>query len=69
MKTALAPSESLNVLPYLNAEDVCDSIIYVLSTPPNVQVKKKFFVLSIFKFQKYFFFFEKLIRPGKKFFL
>ncbi|XP_043483272.1 farnesol dehydrogenase-like [Leptopilina heterotoma] len=40
VKTELPPQESFNVLPYLNAEDVCDSIIHILSTPPHVQIKE-----------------------------
>lgn len=28
-----------NNLPYLHSEDVADAIVYVLSTPPHVQVQ------------------------------
>lgn len=28
--------------PFLNAEDISNAVLYVLSTPPHVQVKKYF---------------------------
>lgn len=30
-----------NNLPYLHSEDVADAIVYVLSTPPHVQVQSE----------------------------
>lgn len=41
MNTDLPPQEALKIIPYLNTDDVCDAIIYVLSTPSHVQVKRK----------------------------
>jgi NADP+-dependent farnesol dehydrogenase len=32
-------SEQIKKLPFLKSEDIADSVLYVLSTPPHVQVK------------------------------
>lgn len=34
----VARGDMAETMPKLQAEDVADSVIYVLSTPPNVQV-------------------------------
>ncbi|XP_051173059.1 farnesol dehydrogenase-like [Leptopilina boulardi] len=40
VNTDLPPQEALKIIPYLNTDDVCDAIIYVLSTPSHVQIKE-----------------------------
>jgi NADP-dependent 3-hydroxy acid dehydrogenase YdfG len=32
-------SEQIKKLPFLKSEDIADSVLYVLSTPPHVQVR------------------------------
>ncbi|XP_051164654.1 farnesol dehydrogenase-like [Leptopilina boulardi] len=40
VKTEMAPEAALQIMPYVDAEDICDGIIYALSTPPHVQIKE-----------------------------
>ena len=38
VKTEMPPQEFLENYSYLNPEDIADGVVYVLGTPPNVQV-------------------------------
>ncbi|XP_051172966.1 uncharacterized protein LOC127289209 [Leptopilina boulardi] len=40
VKTDMPPEEAFKIIPYVDAEDICDGIIYALSTPPHVQIKE-----------------------------
>jgi len=39
VKTEMPPQEFLDISPYLNPEDIADGVLYVLGTPPHVQVR------------------------------
>jgi NADP+-dependent farnesol dehydrogenase len=41
VKTEMAQDWLLEALPYLNPEDIADAILYVLGTPPHVQVRRR----------------------------
>jgi NADP+-dependent farnesol dehydrogenase len=52
VKTEMPPKEFLDACPHLNPEDIADSLLYVLGTPPHVQVSrtlKKFFLDDMLK--------------------
>ena len=38
VKTEMPPEELLKTHPYLNAEDITNSVLYILGNPPHVQV-------------------------------
>jgi NADP+-dependent farnesol dehydrogenase len=38
VKTEMPPTDFLNSCPFLNPEDIADGVLYVLGTPPHVQV-------------------------------
>jgi len=38
VKTEMPPQKYLENNPYLNSEDIADGVVYVLGTPPHVQV-------------------------------
>lgn len=38
--------EFLETLPMLEADDVADAAIYILSTPPHVQVRSRFYIIN-----------------------
>jgi len=40
VKTEMPPQQILESLPYLNPEDIADGVLYVLGTPPHVQVRR-----------------------------
>ncbi|XP_043483271.1 farnesol dehydrogenase-like isoform X4 [Leptopilina heterotoma] len=40
VKTEMPPDAALQTMPYVDAEDISDAIIYALSTPPHVQIKE-----------------------------
>ncbi|XP_043483252.1 farnesol dehydrogenase-like [Leptopilina heterotoma] len=40
VKTEMPPEIAFKHLPYVDSKDITDSIIYVLSTPPHVQIKE-----------------------------
>ncbi|GFG29130.1 hypothetical protein Cfor_12656 [Coptotermes formosanus] len=43
VKTEMPPKEMLESRPALDAEDIADSVLYVLGTPPHVQVGRTFY--------------------------
>ncbi|GFG29135.1 hypothetical protein Cfor_12660, partial [Coptotermes formosanus] len=43
VKTEMPPKEFLENHPALNAEDIADGVLYVLGTPPHVQVGRTFY--------------------------
>jgi NADP+-dependent farnesol dehydrogenase len=43
VKTEMPPKELLEKSPGLNAEDIADGVLYVLGTPPHVQVGRTFY--------------------------
>jgi NADP+-dependent farnesol dehydrogenase len=42
VKTDMPAKELLDAHPALNPEDIADSVLYVLGTPPHVQVRLVF---------------------------
>ena len=40
VKTEMPPQQFLENYPYLNPEDIADGVLYVLGTPPHVQVRR-----------------------------
>ncbi|XP_043483206.1 farnesol dehydrogenase-like [Leptopilina heterotoma] len=40
VKTEMPPQEAFKIIPYVDAEDIVNGIIYALSTPPHVQIKE-----------------------------
>ncbi|XP_051172967.1 uncharacterized protein LOC127289210 [Leptopilina boulardi] len=40
VKTEMAPEIAYKLYPYIDSKDISESIIYVLSTPPHVQIKE-----------------------------
>ena len=42
VKTEMPPQEFLENHPYLNPEDIANGVLYVLGTPPHVQVSQSF---------------------------
>jgi NADP+-dependent farnesol dehydrogenase len=43
VKTEMPPKQFLENYPVLNAEDIADGVLYVLGTPPHVQVGRTFY--------------------------
>jgi NADP+-dependent farnesol dehydrogenase len=41
VKTEMVSDWFLGKLPYLNPEDIADAVLYVLGTPPHVQVRRR----------------------------
>jgi NADP-dependent 3-hydroxy acid dehydrogenase YdfG len=49
-EAAAIPKELLKAytdIPYLQSKDIADAVIYVLGTPPHVQVGRQIFAVSI----------------------
>jgi NADP+-dependent farnesol dehydrogenase len=42
VKTEMPSKELVESCPFLNPEDIADSVLYVLGTPPHVQVRQVF---------------------------
>ncbi|XP_021929710.1 farnesol dehydrogenase-like [Zootermopsis nevadensis] len=49
VKTEMPPQAFLDACPYLNAEDIADGVLYVLGTPPHVQVLELIHVVTYYQ--------------------